>query len=87
MAEVGGPRAPYKFFRVRHRIDLDLGDHDEAGYVDYENIPRLIGIVVSSGLATLRELRTVYSLEDLYNLLEVYLVNAHNQRVARKPRK
>jgi hypothetical protein len=33
---------------------------------------------------TLHELRTVYSLRDLYDLIEVYLVNAHNRRIARK---
>jgi hypothetical protein len=33
---------------------------------------------------TLNELRTVYTLEDLYDMLEVYLVNAHNRRAAIK---
>jgi hypothetical protein len=33
---------------------------------------------------TLLELRTVYSLRDLYDLIEVYLVNAHNRRVAKQ---
>jgi hypothetical protein len=30
---------------------------------------------------TLRELQTVYGLEDAYDLLEIRLVNAHNERV------
>lgn len=30
---------------------------------------------------TLRELQTVYSLEDLYAIIEVQAVNAHNARV------
>lgn len=33
---------------------------------------------------TLHELQTVYGIEDLYKLLEVGLVNAHNARVIAK---
>jgi hypothetical protein len=33
---------------------------------------------------TLIDLQTVYSVEDLYNLLEVGMVNAHNDRIAAK---
>lgn len=33
---------------------------------------------------TLRDLQTHYGLEDLYKLLEVGLVNAHNARVIAK---
>jgi hypothetical protein len=43
--------------------------------------------VVSRRLATLHELQTVYGAEDLYNLLEVIAVDAHNARAASKPRK
>lgn len=39
-------------------------------------------MVVSHGKATLYELSTVYGLEDLQDLLEIILVDAHNQRVA-----
>ena len=35
-------------------------------------------------LATLHELNTVYSLEDLYDMLEVILIDSHNERVVRK---
>jgi hypothetical protein len=35
---------------------------------------------------TLRELQTVYDLEDLYDLLEVGLVNAQNMRIVMKAR-
>jgi len=37
--------------------------------------------VISSRLATLAELDTVYGLEDVYDLLEVLQVDAHNSRV------
>jgi hypothetical protein len=32
-------------------------------------------------VVTLRDLQTDYSVEDLYDLLEVYMVNKHNERV------
>jgi hypothetical protein len=41
-----------------------------------------VGAVVSSRLATLHELDTVYGTEDLYVLLEIISVDNHNQRVA-----
>jgi hypothetical protein len=37
--------------------------------------------VVSRGLATLHELDTVLSTEDLYDLIEIMAVDAYNQRV------
>jgi len=37
---------------------------------------------VTSHLATLHELSTIYGTEDLHNLLEIAVVNAHNQRIA-----
>jgi len=38
-----------------------------------------IGAVVSSRLATLAELDSVYSVEDMYDLLEVLAVDAYNR--------
>jgi len=53
--------------------------------LDYPNIPRLIGFIVSNGKATLHELETVYGWEDAYDLLEIIVVDAHNrQRLAPK---
>ena len=43
-----------------------------------------IGLVVSSKLATLHELDTVYGPRDFYNLLEIITVDAHNQAVANR---
>jgi len=36
--------------------------------------------VASKGLATLYEMQTVYGLEDVYDLLEIVVVDAYNQR-------
>jgi hypothetical protein len=41
-------------------------------------------MIVSSRLATLHELDTVYGTEDMYALIEIITVDAHNQRVAQK---
>ncbi len=48
---------------------------------EYRNVPRTIGAVVSAKLATLHELDTVYGLTDLYDMLEILMTDAHNQRV------
>lgn len=47
--------------------------------IDYANVPGPIGAVVSSKLATLNECATVYSVEDVYLLLEIAGVDAHNR--------
>jgi 4-diphosphocytidyl-2C-methyl-D-erythritol kinase len=39
-------------------------------------------VVVSSKLATLHELDTVYSTQDLYDLLEIVIVDARNRKIA-----
>jgi hypothetical protein len=40
--------------------------------------------VVSAKQATLHECETVYSVEDVYLMLEVLMVDAHNRAVADK---
>lgn len=45
-------------------------------------MPRTIGAVVSAKLATLVELQTVLSLQDVYDLLEVIVVDGHNRQIA-----
>jgi hypothetical protein len=37
-------------------------------------------VLVSRKLATLKELQTFYSLEDAYNMLEIVMVDNHNER-------
>lgn len=45
------------------------------------NIPPLIAQVLDTGYANLHELDTVYSVEDCYDLLEAYSVNAYNKNL------
>lgn len=42
-------------------------------------MPSVVGMVVSSRLATLRECQTVYSLRDVYDLREILMVDAYNR--------
>ena len=49
--------------------------------IEYLNVSRAVGAVVSSGMATLRDLDEVYGLDDLYDMLEIISVDAHNNRV------
>jgi hypothetical protein len=42
--------------------------------------------VVSKGKATLHELDTVYSTEDLYDMLEIISVDSHNYYILNKPK-
>lgn len=50
------------------------------------NVPPTIGAAISSGKASLAELNTVLSVEDLHDILEVVTIDAHNARVAAKLR-
>ena len=42
---------------------------------------------MSRKLATLEQLQTVYGLRDLYDLVEIAIVDSHNDWVAAQPRK
>jgi hypothetical protein len=45
------------------------------------NVPPTIGMVVSTGKATMAELSTVLSVEDLWDLMEIILVDNHNREL------
>ncbi|WP_217284686.1 transcription elongation factor GreA [Achromobacter mucicolens] len=49
-------------------------------------MPRNIGVVISRHPGLLHDLQSVLGTEDLYNLLEVIAVDAHNRRVLTEPR-
>lgn len=44
----------------------------------------MISAVIINRLATLHELQTVYSYEDLFDLLEILQVDAYNQAMAQQ---
>lgn len=52
--------------------------------IHYPNVSRLIGAVISTRLASLHELDTIYGVEDCFDLLEVARVDALNQKIIDK---
>jgi len=42
----------------------------------------MIGTVISRRLASLHELQTVYGTQDLYNLMDIIMVDDYNQGAA-----
>lgn len=57
---------------------------DVTGLTDYVNVPKTIATVVSSRLATLYELDSVYGVEDMWRLLEIITVDNYNRMVVNK---
>ena len=60
-------------------------DPETSGYNFYEayvNVNGMAGVVISRRLATLHELETVYSYEDLLNLYEIVYINNINEHRA-----
>lgn len=76
------------FFRRRRVLDLGprVGGALPYGMVEYLNLPRTVATCISSRLATLHELDSVYGLEDMWWLLEVNTVDSHNTMIANQPR-
>ena len=52
--------------------------------MNYQNVPFLIGVLVSRKAATLHELQTVYGTEDAYDLLEIVSVDSYNETQLQK---
>lgn len=72
----------FRFFRTRRRIGVKIETDDSL--TSYVNVPPMIASVVNSRLATLHELETVYGLEDLFDLLEIIIINIANQQKKNK---
>ena len=51
---------------------------------EYPNLPRSLGVLISSDKATLVELQSVLSVEDVYLVLEVITTDAANRELVRK---
>ncbi|WP_019573359.1 hypothetical protein [Curvibacter lanceolatus] len=56
------------------------------GLVEYENLSKVVGAVVTTRLATLHELDTIYGVEDMWLLLEIAQVNSHNENMMNRGR-
>lgn len=52
---------------------------DVPGAKDYQNIDGLIGTLVANRIATLNELKTIYSLEEAMDMYEAYIIPKYNE--------
>lgn len=80
----GASRATPGFFSTRTRIDFGIRAiiaEPRSGLVNYQNVPPLIAALVSSKIVTLHELQTVYGILDAHNLLEIVMVDRHNESI------
>ena len=70
----------YQFFFRRKTIDFGIKSASQSTrkLIEYQATTQAIATVLSSRLATLHELDTVYSLEDMWILLEINAVDRHN---------
>lgn len=69
---------------IEEDLQIALLDADIPGLLEYSNLPKTVGAIISSRLGTLLECDTVYSVEDVYLMLEVLMIDAHNKAVADK---
>ena len=51
-------------------------------YKAYPNIPSIFGVLISQHIATLHELKTVYSYEDAIYMYEALMVPKYNEWMA-----
>lgn len=49
------------------------------GSKSYQNINGLVGTLVANRIATLHELKTVYTLEDALDMYEAYIIPKYNE--------
>ena len=47
--------------------------------IEYPTVNGFVGVVISQHMATLHELETVYSYDDMLDMVEVIAVNNYNQ--------
>ena len=68
------------FFFKRKQIDFGIrsAGNNARKLIEYQATTQAIATVVSSKLATLHELDTIYSVEDMWILLEINAVDRHN---------
>lgn len=45
----------------------------------YQNIHPVIGLLIANGIATLHELKTIYSMEDAMDMYEAFVIPKFNE--------
>ena len=70
----------FVFFFTRKQVDFGIKNASSSTkrFIEYQAAPQTIATVISSKLATLHELNTVYGVEDLWIFLEIHAVDRHN---------
>lgn len=71
-----------QFFSGRADLEFLRRFRSEAPSVDFQNVDGLIGAIVADGKASLYELKTIYSLEDAFDLFEIISVSRYNEHLA-----
>ena len=66
------------FWRGRARLDLGVSAPGPK-LMRHPNVPPIVAVIVSTGLATYTELGTVLGVEDAHNLLEIAAVDMYNR--------
>lgn len=75
-----GASTAHGFFAGRRPVEIDRAGTD-VELLDYPNVNVAIGAALASGKASYRDLDAYLSVEDMYDLLEVAAVDAHNARL------
>ena len=72
------------FFRQRQSLDFLRQYSSNHTAIDYPNVDGFIGAIISSGQATLKELKKEYTLEEACDLYEVIATTRINEHLAVK---
>ena len=85
-----GRQCAYKFFFSRRPVDARVYSYGEdagAGFAEYVNVSPRVGYLLSRDASLAGPLSTVLGLQDMYDLVEIAIVDDCNDYLARKRRK
>ncbi len=79
MGDVG---VQLQFFSKWENLDFLRKFRAEAPSVDFKNVDGFIAAIIADRQATLNELKTIYTLEDAFDLWEIIAVTRYNEYLA-----
>jgi hypothetical protein len=79
---MGDAGVQLQFFRERLECRFPRAAYGESEAVAFANVDGFIGAIVASGQASLRELNTVYTLEEAFDLWEIVMTTRVNEYLA-----
>ena len=87
VAQRSGQRA-CGFFSGRSPVKTRSFDHGETGnLLEYPNVTPRLGMLYSHDKSLIGPLTSTLGIEDMYDLIEVVLIDSHNDRVLAKARR